>query len=205
MKKRKTQNRFVRTSRKLLLSAFLVTSFGAYALEHGGRTGAPVEPPPVADSGAAAGTRAPQASAAAPSPATPGEVASSATAEPAATNAPPAPTAVPTAEPTPTSAPAVAAANGLKDGTFDGPPVDVRWGLVQVEATIQGGKLTNVQFLQYPSDRRTSQRINSQVVPWLQQEAMQAQSANVDLITGATLTSEGFAESLQAALDRARS
>jgi uncharacterized protein with FMN-binding domain len=62
-----------------------------------------------------------------------------------------------------------------------------------------------VTFLQYPNDRRTSVRINQQVMPWLQSEAVQAQNANVDIITGATLTSEAFAQSLQAALSNARS
>ncbi len=96
------------------------------------------------------------------------------------------------------------ASSGLKDGTYTGSTVDVNWGYVQVQATIQGGKISNVQFLQYPSDRRTSVRINSFAVPYLQQEAIQAQSANVDIITGATLTSEGFQQSLQDALTQAR-
>ncbi len=91
-----------------------------------------------------------------------------------------------------------------KNGTFTGPAVNAYYGLVQVQVVIQGGKISNVQFLQYPNDRRTSQQINSQVMPWLQQEAIQAQSANVDLISGATLTSEGFANSLQAALQSAK-
>jgi uncharacterized protein with FMN-binding domain len=60
-----------------------------------------------------------------------------------------------------------------------------------------------VQFLQYPSDRRTSQRINSIAMPYLRQEAIQAQSAQVDIISGATLTSEGFQASLQSALQAA--
>ena len=91
-----------------------------------------------------------------------------------------------------------------KNGTFTGPAVDAYYGLVQVQVVIQAGKIATVQFLQYPNDRRTSQQINSQVMPWLQQEAIQAQSANVDLISGATLTSEGFANSLQAALQSAK-
>ncbi len=85
-----------------------------------------------------------------------------------------------------------------------GPSVDVNWGFVQVQATIQNGKLSDVQFVQYPSERQTSRSINSVAVPMLQQEAIQAQSANVDIISGATLTSEGFQESLQTALDQAR-
>ena len=91
-----------------------------------------------------------------------------------------------------------------KNGVFKGPEVDAYYGLVQVQATVQGGKLTNVQFLEYPTDRRTSQEINNIAVPYLQQEALQAQSARVDIVSGATLTSEGFMMSLQNALDSAK-
>lgn len=94
--------------------------------------------------------------------------------------------------------------NPFKDGTFKGPEVDAYYGLVQVQATIQSGKLSNVQFLEYPSDRRTSVEINSFAVPYLQQEALQVQSARVDIISGATLTSEAFMISLQNALNSAK-
>ena len=91
-----------------------------------------------------------------------------------------------------------------KNGTFQGQPVDAYYGLVQVQVNIQAGNIQSVQFLQYPSDRRTSQQINSIAMPYLQQEAIQAQSAQVDIISGATLTSEGFQMSLQTALQAAR-
>ena len=91
-----------------------------------------------------------------------------------------------------------------KDGTYKGPEIDAYYGLVQVQATIQSGKLANVQFLEFPSDRRTSVEINNIAVPYLQQEAIQAQSANVDIISGATLTSEAFMMSLQNALNTAK-
>jgi uncharacterized protein with FMN-binding domain len=121
----------------------------------------------------------------------------------------PAPTiAAPTQAPAPTAtapAPAVAASNGLKDGTYTGAEADALYGLVQVKTVIQNGKIADVQFLEFPQDRRTSQRINSVAVPDLQQEAIQAQSANVDLVSGATLTSQAFIQSLQSALDQARS
>ena len=96
------------------------------------------------------------------------------------------------------------AAGAYKDGTYTGPVTDAYYGNVQVQAVIQNGKITNVQFLDYPHDRRTSQAINAQAMPWLQQEAIQAQSAKVDIISGATLTSEAFAKSLQAALQSAK-
>jgi len=100
--------------------------------------------------------------------------------------------------------PTAVSQSGLKDGTFKGPEVDAYYGLVQVQAVIQSGKLANVQFLEYPTDRRTSQEINNIAVPYLQQEALQAQSAKVDIISGATLTSEAFMMSLQNALDTAK-
>jgi len=92
----------------------------------------------------------------------------------------------------------------VKDGTFTGSEVDAYYGWVKVQTIIQGGRITDVHFLEYPQDRRTSQRINSFAVPNLQQEAIQAQTANVDIISGATLTSEAFRVSLQAALDSAK-
>ena len=90
-----------------------------------------------------------------------------------------------------------------KDGVYTGPTVDAFYGLVQVQATVQGGKLTDVTFLNYPHDRRTSQEINRQAMPWLTQEAIQAQSAYVNIISGATLTSQAFAQSLYTALNQA--
>ncbi len=91
-----------------------------------------------------------------------------------------------------------------QDGQYTGPTTDAYYGNVQVEAIIQNGKLIDVRFLDYPHDRRTSIWINQQVAPWLRQEAIQAQSANVNIISGATLTSEAFIQSLSAALDQAR-
>ncbi len=73
-------------------------------------------------------------------------------------------------------------------------------------ASATTGSVTSpaVQFLQYPNERSTSVRINSFADPQLEQEAIQAQSANVNIVTGATLTSEGFQQSLQATLGQAK-
>jgi uncharacterized protein with FMN-binding domain len=90
-----------------------------------------------------------------------------------------------------------------KDGSYTGPSVNVYYGNVQVKATISGGQLTDVQFLQYPSDRQTSQYINSQAMPMLTQEAIQVQSANVSGVSGASATSQGFIQSLSSALAQA--
>lgn len=91
------------------------------------------------------------------------------------------------------------------DGSYTGSPANAYYGLVQVKANVQNGQLVSVKILQYPSDRRTSRYINSQALPILQQEAVSAQSAHVDAVSGATLTSEAYIASLTTALQQARS
>jgi uncharacterized protein with FMN-binding domain len=78
----------------------------------------------------------------------------------------------------------------------------MRWGPVQVTIVVKGKRLVDVQATA-PTERARSAFINDQAVPWLRQEALQAQSANIDLISGATMTSEAFAQSLQDALQQA--
>jgi uncharacterized protein with FMN-binding domain len=74
---------------------------------------------------------------------------------------------------------------------------------VQVQITVQGHQLVDVQPLQMPTSHQRSYEISQQAAPILRQEALQAQSAQIDLLSGATFTSESYAESLQSALDRA--
>jgi uncharacterized protein with FMN-binding domain len=100
------------------------------------------------------------------------------------------------ATPAPTTAPAVA------DATVTGPEVDTRFGPVQVEVTVQDGQVTDVTALQLPSGGRSG-RISSAAEPILREEALQAQSANIDTVSGATYTSLAYEQSLQAALDSA--
>lgn len=90
------------------------------------------------------------------------------------------------------------------DGSYTGSVADAQWGYVQVQATISGGRITGVRFLQYPSDRERSVEINSYADPQLTQEAIQAQSAQVDVISGATDSSEAFMQSLSDALTQAQ-
>jgi len=91
-----------------------------------------------------------------------------------------------------------------KDGAFTGDPVEILWGIVQVKAVIQGGKIADVQFLQMPFDRARSVEITDLAEPLLKSEAIKSQTAKVDLITSATLTSMGFRESLASALAQAK-
>lgn len=92
-----------------------------------------------------------------------------------------------------------------KDGSYTGSVADAFYGNIQVKAVISGGKITDVQFLQYPSDRNTSIEINTQAMPYLKQEAIAAQNAQVDIVSGATDSSQAFRQSLQSALDQAKS
>jgi uncharacterized protein with FMN-binding domain len=96
-----------------------------------------------------------------------------------------------------------AAGSGYADGTYTGPTVDAYYGIVQVQAVVQGGRLVNIQVLRYPSDRRTSVFINRHALPLLRDEVIRAQSAHVDIVSGATLTSRAFMRSLDAALRQA--
>ncbi|HEY5152716.1 MAG TPA: FMN-binding protein [Candidatus Saccharimonadales bacterium] len=102
------------------------------------------------------------------------------------------------------SSQSTASTAAYKDGKYTGSVADAYYGYIQVLAVISGGKLTDVQFLQHPSDRSTSIEINSQAMPYLKQEALQAQSANVNIISGATDTSQAFIQSLSSALSSAK-
>jgi len=97
-----------------------------------------------------------------------------------------------------------AATTTYKDGQYTGSSSDAFYGFIQVEAVISGGKLTDVKFLQTPNDRDTSVMINSQATPILKQEAIQAQSANISGVSGATDTSQAFIQSLSSALRQAQ-
>lgn len=92
-----------------------------------------------------------------------------------------------------------------KNGTYTGPVEDAFYGNVQVSVTISGHKISNVNFLQHPNDNLHSVAVNEVAMPNLQQEAIQAQTANVATVTGATETSNAFIQSLQAALNQAKS
>ena len=105
----------------------------------------------------------------------------------------------------PTSSPAAGTpAGAYKDGQYTGSAADSRYGTVQVKATVSGGKLTDVTLLQMPSEQGHTAEVSNTAGPQLRQEALTAQSANVDIISGATQTSEGFQQSLSSALSQAK-
>jgi uncharacterized protein with FMN-binding domain len=90
-----------------------------------------------------------------------------------------------------------------KSGSYTGQSVQTPFGTVQVRVTIQNGKITDVQALQLPTGRGHTQEISAYAGPQLRNEALQAQSAQIDTISGATYTSEGYIQSLQSALSQA--
>ena len=112
------------------------------------------------------------------------------------------PTASASASASPSGA-APAATSGLTDGTFTGSPTSTRYGPVQVQITVTGGKIVDVQAVEYPTDNSRDRQINERAIPQLVSETLNAQSADIHFVSGATYTSQGYLDSLQSAIDQA--
>jgi len=102
-----------------------------------------------------------------------------------------------------TNGTATVGASSAAGTVVTGTVASTRWGPVQVQLTVSGGKITSVQVVQQPDDNRRDEEINASAVPTLVQETLDAQSAEIDMVSGATITSEGYLQSLQSALDQA--
>jgi uncharacterized protein with FMN-binding domain len=87
--------------------------------------------------------------------------------------------------------------------TYTGSVAQTRWGPVQVQITVQGDKITKVTVLQQPNGNHKDAEINDYALPILVQDTLDAQSAQIDMVSGATVTSDGYLTSLQSALDQA--
>ncbi|HEV7965545.1 MAG TPA: FMN-binding protein [Actinoplanes sp.] len=105
------------------------------------------------------------------------------------------------ATPAPSASSAGSATSGTK--TYTGSVAQTRWGPVQVTVTVTKGKITDVAIPVYPSGNGRDQEINAYALPILRQETLSAQNASINTVSGATVTSNGYLESLQAALDAA--
>lgn len=92
---------------------------------------------------------------------------------------------------------------GTTAGTFTGQVVDTDWGPVQVKITVSGGRITAAQAVRYPDGNDRDARINGYALPILEQSVLQKQSAQIDTVSGATVTSDGYQQSLQSAIDQA--
>jgi len=90
------------------------------------------------------------------------------------------------------------------DGSYTGPLEDAFYGFLSVRVDIQAGRIVDIQVLRYPSDNPTSRYINALALPYLKSEVIGAQTVYVDMISGATLTSNAFLRSTYMALRRAR-
>lgn len=108
----------------------------------------------------------------------------------------------PSAGASPTISPSAVPSPGAAK-TYTGSVVSTRWGDVQVTVTVANGKITDVAVPVYPTGNHKDQEINAYALPVLRQETLAAQSATIDTVSGATVTSDGYLESLQAALDAA--
>lgn len=93
---------------------------------------------------------------------------------------------------------------GLSDGTYTGSSANTRFGPVQVQITVSGGQITDVQVPEYPSGNPRDRQINQRALPVLVAETTAAQSSDIDMVSGATYTSQGYLQSLQSAIDQAR-
>ena len=89
------------------------------------------------------------------------------------------------------------------DGTYTGSTVTTRHGDIQVQVEFSGGKITTVTAVKYPDGDQRSSSISQQIIPQLVSEAVSAQSSDITMVSGATITSEGFINSLQDAINQA--
>ena len=192
--------------KKLVVAILIVGTFTFYSLTHQAPGSSALAPIPTVDTAAVVTTATASAVASSTPPTSAPSPTPTVAAETTATRAvqpPPTPTTV--LLPTPSPAPTVATAGSYKDGIYTGQQADAQWGYVQVQVNVSQGHIAQVQFLRYPSDRSRSVRINQYADPVLVQEALQAQSAQVDIVTGATDSSEAFIQSLTDALSQAQS
>ena len=87
--------------------------------------------------------------------------------------------------------------------TVDGSSVQTIYGPIQVDITVKGGKITAVSVPVYPDGTMRDVQINEFALPELVQETISADSANIDAVSGASYTSQGYISSLQSAIDKA--
>jgi len=107
------------------------------------------------------------------------------------------------ASPSPSASSLESSGSSSGTETYTGSTASTRWGDVQVTITVTNGEITAVQVPVYPTGNGRDQQINAYALPILTQETVQAQSADIDTVSGATVTSDGYLQSLQSALDAA--
>jgi uncharacterized protein with FMN-binding domain len=103
---------------------------------------------------------------------------------------------------TATATPSTGSSTTGSSKTATGDAVDTQYGAAQVRVTVTGGKIAKIEALQLQGNDPRSVEISSGAAPILEQEALTAQSANIDAVSGASFTSESYKQSLQSALDK---
>lgn len=93
--------------------------------------------------------------------------------------------------------------NSTATGSFTGDTASTRWGDVQVKITVEGGQITQADAVKVPDGNFRDAEINNYAVPILNDEVLKSQSASIDAVSGATVTSDGYIQSLQSAIDQA--
>lgn len=136
-----------------------------------------------------------------------GSVASTATGQPDEGATSSSTTQAPNATSSPSSSPSTTttASSGLNSGTFTGQEAETPYGPVQVQVVISDGTISSADAVVYPDGGGRDQQINSYAIPILNSETVAAQSDQIDMVSGATYTSNGYLTSLQSALDQAGS
>ena len=104
-----------------------------------------------------------------------------------------------------TSGSGASAGTGLADGTYTGASSQTRYGPVQVRITVSSGQISDAQAIDYPDGNGRDRQINGTAIPRLVSETLQSQSAQIQMVSGATYTSDGYLSSLQSAIDQAHS
>ena len=186
------------------LAALVVVFLYPTSTGHSGTTAAEAVSAARIVSGAPATTVAPTTTGQGPDP-TPADPNSSAAATPspgtAATD--PGTTSTATSPGSSDAAPGATTPQATASVTVDGAAAMTRYGVVQVQVVITDGKITEVTPLQYPQQDRRDIQINNAALPKLRAQVISAQSANIDGVSGATFTTDGYVTSLQSALDAA--
>ena len=167
----------------------------SYHTSTSSRSAAATAPPVLAQAAAPSASSTPEATTPSGSPTTSGSSGSSGSGSPGSGSG------SGSSSSTPSSSSSSSSASAAK--TYDGNAVSTRFGNVQVQITVAGGKITAAQVLQVPWNDHRDQEINSYAVPVLNSEVVQAQSATIDMVSGATYTSDGYIQSLQSAIDQA--
>jgi hypothetical protein len=88
--------------------------------------------------------------------------------------------------------------------TVTGAAASTIYGPVQVQIMVKGGKVTAAKAVEYPQDTPRDSQINAFAIPVLDRETVSVGSATIDMVSGATYTSQGYRTSLQNALDQAK-